>query len=143
MLKRLRLSFKAAETVLRLSDASKCTGPYHPTPVRPAPLPEWHSPAEHATRLFEWLQDIGLVNGTILAAELTELHEVMCQELGWLDRHWYKVARAYSLISAGGAKRYVRVGRRRMRVHTLPSSIEPKATTQSACDSRNARYVAA
>jgi hypothetical protein len=123
----------------RQSLESAGTGDHRPTPA----LAEWQPVELHARRLFHWLRERGHVNGTILATDLMELYEQMTLEIAWLPRAWNPVARAYSLVSSNGVKRYVWVSGRRLRIHILPASNTRPLVTAALRDSRGVRRVAA
>jgi hypothetical protein len=140
MLQRLSLRRRSREDLPdRQSVESAGTGRHQPTPA----LAQWQPVELHARRLFHWLRERGHVNGTILATDLVELYEQMTLEIGWLPRAWNPVARAYSLVSSNGVKRYVWVSGRRLRIHILPASNTQHLVTAALRDSRGVRRVAA
>jgi hypothetical protein len=106
-----RLSRRLTSVGSRLSAESPTTELHQQTPTR-APLPEWHSAEQHARRLYQWLAQRGHTNGTVLASDLVAMYREMTTEAGWLPRAWAPVARQYCLLTAGGAKRYLWVGKR-------------------------------
>jgi hypothetical protein len=80
---------------------------------------EARPPTDHAEALLSWLQGPGGRSGTIVAAELEQMHREMCDEFDWEVVGWVAVGRELRRLLRA-KKDYARLDGRRVRVYRIP-----------------------
>ena len=116
--------------------APVCTGPHQgdhqlaPVDTDPDnapiinPMGALRTPKEHAVQLLDLLRGTGLEGRAVLASELEECHQLLCERLGWMPRRWAGIGR--ELRKLHGVRRgQVWVGPYRMTAYTIGPPAEP------------------
>jgi hypothetical protein len=86
----------------------------------PVASPDWHSPAEHAAALLNWMQRPGGRVGLVAARELMDAHREMCLELFWDPVPWIPVAKAFRHLINDYDRHYASKDARRILVYRVP-----------------------
>jgi hypothetical protein len=86
----------------------------------PIASPTWHSPAEHAVALLNWMQRPGGRVGEVAAQELMAAHREMCLELFWEPVPWIPVAKAFRQLISDHKRHYASRNGRRILVYRIP-----------------------
>lgn len=95
------------------------------------------SPDEHARALLCWLRARRCESG-LLHAEILQFYREMCHEAGWFERPWAPIARAFSLLTNDGKKKYasfrhIKTGNIvRRRIYPFSASDQPVAPPADA-----------
>jgi hypothetical protein len=81
------------------------------------------SPREHALKLRECMEAVGWIGKAVHQGELEDLHEEMCERLGWVQRLWPAVGRELARLP-GVKKGTVRVRWQRLTVYEIEPAAE-------------------
>ena len=82
--------------------------------------PAWHSAADHAVALLQWMQGPGGRVGEVPASELIKAHAEMCAEHFWEPTPWIPVAKAFRKLIKDPNHRYASRNARRVVVYRIP-----------------------
>ena len=84
--------------------------------------PAWHSTAEHAAALLQWMQGPGGRVGEVPARELMDAYVDMCVELFWEPLPWIPIAKAFRTLICDPSRRLASRNSRRIVVYRIPRS---------------------